>query len=84
MVVRAAQEWHFVEHVFLEPFKPEVDDWRHKQRNQLRENQTAHDHQTEGAARCGVLAEPERERYCTHSAASVVIMMGRNRSTLAS
>src|SRR6202035_5700142 len=66
MCMRAAQEWNFVEDVFLEPFEPEVNDWCHKQRNQLGENQAAHDHQTEGAARCGVLAEPQRNRYCTH------------------
>src|SRR4029077_13845582 len=66
MRMRAAEEWNFVEDVFLEPFKPQVNDWRHKQRNQLRENQTAHDHQTEGAARCGVLPEPKRDGDCTH------------------
>ena len=43
MGVRAPQEWHPVEHVLLEPFKPEIDDRRDKQRNQLGENQTSHD-----------------------------------------
>ena len=66
MGVRAAEEWHLIQHVLLEPFEPEIDDRRHKQRNQLGENQTADDHQTERAARCGVLAEPQRNRYCTH------------------
>src|SRR5712664_4253701 len=66
MRMRAAEEWNFVEDVFLEPFEPEVNDWRHKQRNQLGENQTAHDHQTEGAARCSVLAESERDGNCAH------------------
>src|SRR6266542_352028 len=66
MIVGAAEERHLVEHVLLEPFEPEIDDWCHKSRDQLRENQTAHDHQTEWAARCGVLPEPERNRYCAH------------------
>ena len=43
MGVRATQKWHLVEHVLLEPFKPEIDDWRDKQRNELGENQTSHD-----------------------------------------
>src|SRR5206468_2476271 len=66
MGVSAAEEWYLVEHVLLEPFEPQVDHWRHKQRNQLGENQTSNDHQTERAARCGVLAEPKRNRYCAH------------------
>ncbi len=33
MGVRAAQEWDPVQHVLLEPFKPEIDDRRDKQRN---------------------------------------------------
>src|ERR1700751_6198232 len=66
MVVRAAEKRYLVEHVLLEPFEPEINDWRHKQRNQLGENQTADDYQTERAARCGVLSEPQRNRYCTH------------------
>src|SRR4029077_17542991 len=66
MGVRAVQEWYLIEHVLLEPFEPEIDDRRHKQRKQLGENQTADYHQTERATRCGVLPEPERNRYCTH------------------
>ena len=30
------------------------------------ENQTAHDYQTERAARRGVLPEPKRNRHCAH------------------
>src|SRR5204862_4841193 len=66
MIVGAAEERHLVEHVLLEPFEPEIDDWRDKQRDQLRKNQTAHDHQTEWAARCGVLPEAESNRYRAH------------------
>src|SRR5260370_41851551 len=66
MGVRAAKERYLIEHVLLEPFEPEIDDRRHKQLNQLGENQTAYDDKTERAARCGVLAEPQRNRYCTH------------------
>src|SRR5262245_7010209 len=62
----AAEERYLVEHVLLEPFEPEIDDRRHKQRNKLGENQTAHDHQTERAARCSVLAETKRNWHCTH------------------
>src|SRR6266536_3044464 len=66
MGVRAAKERYLIEHVFLEPLEPEINDRRHKQRNQLGENQTADDHQTERAARCGVLAESERYGDCAH------------------
>src|SRR4029077_13170679 len=66
MGVCAAQEWYPIQHVLLEPSEPEIDDRRHKQRNQLGENQTADDHQTERATRCGVLPEPERNWHCTH------------------
>src|SRR5262249_53857125 len=66
MIVSAAEERHLVEHVLLEPFQPEIDDWCDKQRDQLRKNQTAHDHQTERTPRCGVLPESERNRYCAH------------------
>jgi hypothetical protein len=27
VVMRAAEEWDFVEHVLLEPFEPQIDDW---------------------------------------------------------
>ena len=27
VVMRAAEERHFVEHVLLEPFEPQIDDW---------------------------------------------------------
>src|SRR5207249_7126769 len=66
MIVGATEERHLVEDVLLEPFEPEIDDWCDKQRDQLRENQTAHDHQTEWTARCGILPEPERNRYRAH------------------
>jgi len=38
MGVCAAKERYLIQHVLLEPFEPEIDDRRHKQRNQLREN----------------------------------------------
>src|SRR6266568_4795437 len=60
--VSAAQKWHFVENMLLEPFEPEVNHRRHKQRHQLGENQTAYNHQTQRAARCGILSEPGRNR----------------------
>ena len=43
MGVGAAQEWNFVEDVFLEPFEPEIDHWSYKQRDHLGEDQTADD-----------------------------------------
>ena len=52
--------------MLLEPFKPEIDDRCDEQRDQLGKNQTAHDHKTEGAARCSVLAESERDGDCAH------------------
>src|SRR4051812_7720930 len=45
MCMHAAQEWHLVEHVLLEPFEPEIDHWCDEQCDQLRENQTAYDYQ---------------------------------------
>src|SRR5438552_7470056 len=66
MRVCATQERYLIQHVLLEPFEPEIDDRRHKQRNQLGENQAAYDHQTERAARCSVLAESERDGDCAH------------------
>src|SRR6267378_3538276 len=66
MGVRAAEKRYLIEHVLLEPFEPKIDDWSDEQRDQLGKNQTAHNHQPEWAARCGVLAEPQRNRYCTH------------------
>ena len=39
MSVSAAQEWHPVEDVLLEPFEPEVDHRCNKKCNQLREDQ---------------------------------------------
>jgi len=30
VVMRAAEERHFVEHVLLEPFEPQIDHWRNK------------------------------------------------------
>src|SRR4029077_13128635 len=66
MIVGAAEERHLIEHVLLEPFEPEIDDWRDKERDQLRENQATHDDQSKWPARCGVLPEPERNRYRAH------------------
>ena len=66
MGMRATQERHLVEHVLLEPFKPQVNHRRHKQRDQLRENQAADDYKTQWPARCSVLAESERNGDCAH------------------
>src|SRR6266496_6678456 len=66
MGVSAAEERYPIEHVLLEPFEPEIDDWCHKQRNELGENQTADDYETQRAARCSVLPEPERNRHRPH------------------
>ena len=45
VIVGAAEKRHLVEDVFLEPFEPEINNWRDEQRDQLRENQPTHDHQ---------------------------------------
>src|SRR5690242_5017132 len=66
MCMRAAQKGNLVEHVFLEPFEPEINDRRNEQRDHLREDQTPHDYQTQRTARCGVLAETQRNRDCAH------------------
>ena len=66
VIVRSAEEGHFIEHMLLKPFEPEIDDWRHKKRDELGENQTTDDHQSQRPARCGILAESERDRDCAH------------------
>jgi hypothetical protein len=30
VVVGAAEEWHLIEHVLLEPFEPDINNWRDK------------------------------------------------------
>ena len=50
VIVCAAEERNFIEHMLLKPFKPEIDDWRHKKRDELGENQAADDHQAQRAA----------------------------------
>ena len=50
MSMCAAQEWNSIEDVLLEPFEPEINHWRNKQRDQLRKNQAANNHQSERPA----------------------------------
>src|ERR1700758_5311606 len=66
VIMSAAKERHLVEHVLLEPFQPEIDDRCDEQRDQLRENQTAHDHQTQWPTRCGILTESQCNWDCAH------------------
>ncbi len=48
MSMCAAQEWNSIEDVLLEPFEPEINHWRNKQRDQLRKNQAANNHSPSG------------------------------------
>src|SRR2546428_8245022 len=66
MRVRAAQEWHFVEHVLLEPFEPEINHRCDEKRDHLRKNQTADDDKAERTPRGGVLSKTESERHRAH------------------
>src|ERR1700686_5842065 len=66
MGVRAAQEGHFVEDVFLEPLEPEINDRRDEERDHLRENQAADDNKSKRAARRRIRTEAERERDGAH------------------
>ena len=50
MKVRAAQKWNFIEHLFLEPFEPEINHRRHEQRDQLRKNESADNDKPKGTA----------------------------------
>src|SRR5258708_3695206 len=59
MVVGAAEKRHLVEHVLLEPFEPEINNWCDEQRDQLRKNQAAHDHETQWPTRSGILTESQ-------------------------
>ena len=60
-------------------FQIEVNYRRDVERNELREQQTAHHRQTQRLARVGALAVAERDRQSAESAAMVVIMIGRKR-----
>src|SRR5213075_956315 len=66
VIVCATEERHFVEHVFLERFEPDINYWRNKQGNQLGENQPAHDHQPQRPTRCGILTESQCNRDGAH------------------
>ena len=64
--VRATQEWNAIENVLLEPFEPEIDHRRNKQRDHLRKDQAADDNQTERTSRRSILTKTEREGNRTH------------------
>jgi len=49
--MRAAQKRNPIEHVFLEPFEPEINHRRHEERDHLRENQAANDDQPQRTTR---------------------------------
>src|SRR4029077_19854086 len=66
VVVGAAEKRHLVEHVLLEPFEPEINNWCDEQRDQLRKNQAAHDHETQWPTRSGILTESQCNRDCAH------------------
>src|SRR6266446_2011250 len=66
MSMCAAQEWNSIEDVLLEPFEPEINHWRNKQRDQLRKNQAANNHQSERAARGRILTKTKGERHRAH------------------
>src|ERR1043166_1356683 len=57
VIMGAAQEGDFVEHVLLEPFEPEINHRRHEERHHLGENETADNHEAERASRRGILTE---------------------------
>ncbi len=85
MRMRAAQERNAIEHVFLEPFEPEINHRRDEERNHLRENQTADNDQDQAdAATRRPDPKPSASGTAPMNAASVVIMIGRKRSMLAS
>ena len=50
VIMSAPQERNFIEHMFLEPFEPEIDHGSHEQRDHLREDQSADDNQTQRPA----------------------------------
>jgi hypothetical protein len=64
--MRAAQKWHLVEDVFLEPLEPEINHRSNKERDQLGKDEAADDHQPERTTRRSILAKPERQRNCSH------------------
>src|ERR671933_554274 len=66
MCMRTSQEWHSVQHMFLKPLEPQINDRRDKQRDQLREDQAADDNQTKRTTRCSILSKTEGERNRTH------------------
>src|SRR5207237_4718920 len=66
MSVRAAQKWNAIQHMFLEPFEPEVDHRRDEESHHLGENKAADDHQSERPARRSVLTKTKRKRNCAH------------------
>src|SRR5438128_895919 len=66
VVMRAAQEGHFIEEVFLEPLEPQIDHRRDKERHHLGENKTADNDEAERTPRRSVLTETERERDGAH------------------
>src|ERR1051325_4959971 len=66
VIMGAAQEGHFVEEMFLEPFEPEINHRRHEERHHLGEDQTADNYEPERTSRRSILTEAEREWDCTH------------------
>ena len=82
--VRAAQERYAVEHALLKPFQRQINHGRDIQRDELGNDQPADNDQPEWPARGAVGAKAERNRSAPINAARVVMMIGRNRSTLAS
>src|ERR1700736_343701 len=66
MGMRTAQKWDAIEHVFLEPFKPEINYRRHEERDHLRKDQSADDDESEWSARGSILTKTEREGHGSH------------------
>ena len=66
MHVAAAEERNAVEHVFLEPFQPEINHRRDVERDQLRNDQPADDDQAKRTARRSIRAVAERKWHRAH------------------
>ena len=84
MVVGAAQKRHPIEHMFLKPFQPEVNDGRDKERNELGKISPPDDDKTKRPAGRTVRAKTERDRHRAHERGERSHHDGRNRSMLAS
>ena len=66
MSVGAAQEWHSIEHVLLEPLQPKINDRGNEESDHLGKNKTANDDEAKWPARRGIASKTDRERDRAH------------------